>query len=157
MGWQTERDKLRTEMQVVFLCPTKKQQLHRTSTEPLEKRISDRRMRHLWKGSSRTAAAGEKRWETSPSTRMRLVSRWTRRRLKCAGEAFAASHRRSPDDGRKLSAKETPTFHPYPHVNNFLMENRKPRKKVQEILCFIRFSLEGWMKFIVYSLKLSIK
>jgi hypothetical protein len=47
MGWQTERDKLRTEMQVVFLCPTKKQQLHRTSTEPLEKRISGRKMRHL--------------------------------------------------------------------------------------------------------------
>jgi hypothetical protein len=54
--------------------------------------------------------------------------------LKCAGEAFAASHRRSPDDGRKLSVKDAPTFHPYPHVNNFAMENKKPRKKDQEIL-----------------------
>ncbi len=93
-------------------------------------------MRHLCKGSSRTAAAGEKRWETSPSTRMRLVTRWTRRRLKCAVEDFAASHRRSHDDGSKLSAKDAPTFHLYPHVNNFVIENKKPRKKVQELLCF---------------------
>jgi hypothetical protein len=74
---------------------------------------------------------------------MRLVTRWTRRRLKCAVEAFAASHRRSHDDGSKLSAKDAPTFHLYPHVNNFVIENKKPRKKVQEIYVFIRFSLEG--------------